>query len=187
MNLEKFDASIGQSDLHLDGRLENFIPYMFRDETIRGNLNMRSHLLDLNALMASTGEDTAAAADTSAMTVFEVPQNINFKLTTNLDKVNYDKLEITNLKGEVTIDKGIMNMHDLSMLLLGGSMTMSGAYNTQDVKVPLLDLDMNMSDIDFPSAFTAFNTVEKLAPVAEIVPGQIQHPASNCQPCSIRR
>ena len=44
VNLEYFDAAIGVSDIHMKGRLENFIPYMFKDETIRGSLDMSSNL-----------------------------------------------------------------------------------------------------------------------------------------------
>ncbi len=173
VNLEYFDATVGSSDVHMEGRLENFIPYIFKDETIRGNLKLTSNLLDLNALMASGEEDVdESMEDTSALTVFEVPQNIDFTLTTDLAKLNYDNLEITRLKGGIVVNNGILNMNSLSMLLLGGSMTMSGTYNTRDVTTPLLDMDLDMSDIDFPSAFAAFNTVQKLAPVAEMCRGK---------------
>ncbi len=146
---------------------------MFKDETIRGNLSMHSQLLDLNALMAASDEtETTTTEDTVALTVFEVPRNIDFTLSADLAKVIYDKLEITNLRGGITVKNGIMNMKGLSMELLGGDMTMSGQYNTQDVSTPLMDLDMNMNNIDFPSAFNAFNTVEKLAPVAEMCRGK---------------
>lgn len=173
VNLETFDAAIGVSDIHMDGRLENFLPYMFKNETIRGSLNMSSQLLDLNSLMASDEEAAQTSEeDTVSLTVFEVPANVDFTLNTKLNKVNYDKLEISNLRGEVTVKDAVMKMNNLSMELLGGDMSMNGEYNTQEVTTPLVDLDMDMNNIDFPSAFYAFNTVEKLAPVAKMCRGR---------------
>ncbi|HYW96365.1 MAG TPA: AsmA-like C-terminal region-containing protein, partial [Bacteroidales bacterium] len=173
VNLETFDAAVGISDIHMDGRLENFIPYLFKDETIRGSLNMSSQLLDLNSLMASDEDDAQTSeADTVSLTVFEVPANVDLTLKAELNKVNYDKLEIANLRGEVTVKDAVMKMNNLSMELLGGDMNMNGEYNTQEVTTPLIDLDMDMNNIDFPSAFYAFNTVEKLAPVAKMCRGR---------------
>ena len=173
VNLEYFDAAIGVSDIHMKGRLENFIPYMFKDETIRGSLDVSSNLMDLNELMASDEETPVTSEeDTVALTVFEVPENIDFTLNANLKRVNYDKLEISNLKGNVTVRDAVMKMNDVSMDLLGGDMKLSGEYNTQEISTPLVDLSMDMNDIDFPAAFYAFNTVEKLAPVAEMCRGR---------------
>ncbi len=171
--LESFDAGIGESDLHINGKLENFLPYVLRDETIKGSLSVSSQFLDLNALMASDEENVVTAdEDTSVLTVFEVPKNVDFTMSASLKKVLYDELEITNLTGNVTVRNGIMQMDNLSMQLLGGDMIMSGDYNTQEVATPLVDLDMTMNNIDFPSAFKAFNTIEKLAPVAEMCRGK---------------
>ena len=59
VNLETLNILMGSSDLHLDGRLTNFIPYVFDDQTVGGALNVTSALLDINALMPAdeaTGE-----------------------------------------------------------------------------------------------------------------------------------
>lgn len=59
----------GKSDFLLNGRIENFIPYMFSDQTIRGKLTMRSKLIDVGEIMSKMATDTTEVEDTSAMTV----------------------------------------------------------------------------------------------------------------------
>lgn len=62
VNLESLDLKMGVSDLHLDGRLTNFIPYVFDDQVVGGNLNVSSALLDVDELMPvenAGGEDDA--------------------------------------------------------------------------------------------------------------------------------
>jgi len=168
VNLETFDALIGTSDIHMNGRLENFIPYVFSDETIKGQLELSSGLLDLNELMSGMEEDTTTEEEEEfELSVIEVPKNIFFVFNSQLDKVLYDKLDITNIEGKITAKDGMILMENLSMNLLNGSMIMSGEYNTADINNPLVDLKFNMNQVDIPMAFDAFNTVQKLAPIAE--------------------
>ncbi len=170
--LNTFDATMGRSDLKMNGRLENFIPYLLKDDTIRGNLSIQSSLMDMNQLMGEGTEDETPE-DTSALSVIEVPKNINFTVMADINKLIYDKLEIEEIKGRLTIRNGIVKMENLGMNMLEGSMLLSGEYNPRDLFNPMVDLDLRMSGFDISSTFKAFNTVEKLAPVAEMTKGKV--------------
>jgi hypothetical protein len=160
VNLTAFDAKLGNSDIHMNGKLENFIPYVFKNETIKGSLNFSSDYLDLNELMAdTTSDEEAVTADTSVLTVVEVPKNIDFVMQTDLKKVLYDNLSIDNILGKLIVKDGKVMMEKLSMNMLEGSM--------------LVDLNMSIKNIDIPSSYIAFNTVQKLAPIAENMRGKI--------------
>jgi hypothetical protein len=92
---------------------------------------LNSSFIDLNELMGSTSIDTtgaaaAAAADTVPMTVIEVPKNIDFVLNSNIGKILYDKLTITDIAGGITVRDARVSMDNLKMSLLEGSMSMSG-------------------------------------------------------------
>ncbi len=52
LDMQSFKAIMGKSDFSASGKLENFIPYAFKDETIRGNFIFTSGVLDLNELMS---------------------------------------------------------------------------------------------------------------------------------------
>ncbi|MFW5819988.1 MAG: AsmA-like C-terminal region-containing protein [Bacteroidota bacterium] len=172
VNLKTFYARLGKSDIYMDGNLENFIPYVFEDEVIRGNLNLRSKRLNLNEIMASeVSEETEE--DTVSMTVVEVPENIDFKLTTSIDQLIYDQLEVDNLEGVLIVRESVLNMDKLKMNTLDGTMMLSGEYNTTDISTPVVEMEMDMNSIDIQSSFYAFNTVKQLAPVAEIARGKV--------------
>lgn len=173
VDLAKFDSQIGKSDLKMNGRLENFIPYVFKNETIRGNLNVTSSLFDANEFMSGETTETTTPEDTSAMSVIEVPNNVNFNLKVNMAHILYDKLDIGNLNGDLIVKDGMVDMKNLGMNLLEGSMLMSGRYNPQDVKAPKADFDFNMKNIDIPSAFKAFSSLQKMAPAAKDMTGKI--------------
>ena len=118
---DSFNAKRGKSDCNATGSLENFLAYALKDETIVGSINMKSSQIDLNEFM-SEGTTASGAPDTNAMTVLDIPKNINFVLTAGVGKLIYQDLTISNVSGKIVIkDKGI-NMQDGFMQLMGGSM-----------------------------------------------------------------
>ena len=174
VEVKSFDAEIGKSDMQLSGKVENFIPYVFKDGTVKGNLDFKSTLLDLNEFLSeSTEEVEETPEDTVPLTVFEVPKNVDFRLVSNLAKIFYDKLEIENTNGIISIKDGKVILENLSMNTLQGSLKLNGEYNTQDIKAPLVDFGIQANSIDIPSAYNAFGVIQKLAPIARIATGKV--------------
>lgn len=174
VELTSFNSLIGKSDIQLNGKLSNFIPYVFKNDTIVGSLNFSSNLLDINDMMgAPTTTEEPVAEDTTALSVIEVPGNIDFILNSKIGKIKYDNMDITNVLGTIIVKNSSAILKNLGMNMLDGSLVMNGEYNTKDVKSPLIDFNLNMKDFDIPSTFKTFNTVKKLAPVAENAKGKI--------------
>ncbi len=174
VDVKSFNATMGKSDFQLSGKVENFIPYVFKDETIRGSFIFTSGVLDLNEFMtAETESATETATDTVPLTVVEVPGNIDFKLVSRINKLYYDKLNIENTIGTILVKDSRVILDGLSMNLLEGSMKLSGEYNTRDIKNPMVDLDFNATTIDIPSAVAAFSMLEKFAPIAAKAVGKV--------------
>lgn len=172
--LNTFDAMIGSSDLSLRGRIDNFIGYLFNDEVIQGSFNFTSSLLDLNEFMSEEEVPVEEVPeDTVPMSVIEVPGNIDFRLESRLDKVLFQNMEIERIRGLIEVrDKRVL-LSEMLMELLQGTLAMSGEYNTRDMTSPLVDLDLDMRNIDIPSVYQTFNTIEQLAPIAGNCKGRI--------------
>ncbi|MBI4648367.1 MAG: AsmA family protein [Bacteroidia bacterium] len=169
--LNTFDAKTGNSDIHLDGRIDNFLAYIFRNELIRGNFNFKSSKLDLDQFL---GEDTeteetepSVTEESTETTVYEIPKNIDFTLNAVINNMRYNKIDIQNVSGIINIKDGIAEMQKLSMNMLDGSLTLDGLYDTKDISKPGIDFDIAITGFDIPKTYNAFNTVQKLAPVAE--------------------
>ena len=174
VELAAFDALMGKSDVKANGKIENFMQYIFKDSLIKGAFNVQSNLMDLNELMASSGPTTAAqpaAADTAAMTVAEVPGNIDFNLNANFAKVLYDNLTIDNMVGNIVVRQQKVDMTNLNLGLLGGKVLMNGYYETTNPKKPSVDLTFKVDNFDIQKTFAAFNTVQKLAPIGQYAKG----------------
>lgn len=172
VDLSSFNLQIGKNDIAANGKLENFIPYFLKDETLKGNLSVSSNYLNLNDFMTDTEATEAQAADTTVLLAFEVPKNIDFNLNGNFKEILFDKLEMRNVNGRIIVNNGKVEMQNLTMNALGGKMNVSGYYDTsKDPKQPEVNLDMNIQEASFAQTFSTFTTVQKLAPILESLLG----------------
>lgn len=176
VELTAFDARMGKSDIRANGKIDNFMQYIFKDSLIVGHFNMQSNLIDLNQLMSSSSTSTSTAAkpaatDTAAMSVVEVPGNIDFVLNANIGKLLYDNLVIDNTAGNIVVRKRKLDMSNLSMNMLGGNVLLSGYYETTNPRKPSIDFNIRVENFDIQKTFTTFNTVQKIAPIGQYAKG----------------
>jgi AsmA-like C-terminal region len=173
VELNNFDAMLGKSDVRADGRIDNLLAYLIKKQTLKGNLNVNSRLLDLVALNGnSTSETTPAVADTTPMTLIEVPGNLDFTANLTITKLLYANLILDNVNGKVVIRNQSINMENLSFNTLSGSMKMSGSYATPERKSANMAFDMNITGFDIQQTAKAFESVKKMAPIAEYATGK---------------
>ena len=178
----------GKSDFSLAGRIENYIPYIFSKQTIKGNLTMRSKLTDVSEIMSKMATAPVAAKDTasvskvnaavpaennSSLSLMKVPKNIDFDFDALIDEFSYSNIKAQNVKGHVIVRNGILNIRDASMNILSGTIAMNADYDTRDTLKPVMKADFNMQNIGVKDAFNTFNTVKKLAPAAKGIDGKI--------------
>jgi hypothetical protein len=163
----------GKSDFLLNGRIENYIPYVFSDKTLKGKLSMRSKLTDAGEIMSKMATDTTAVEDTSALTVIQVPKNIDFEFDALISDFVYDSIRATQVKGLVIVRNGILSLKETGMKILDGSILMNADYDTRDTLKPTMKADFDVKNIDIRDAFRTFNTVQKLAPMAKNIDGKV--------------
>lgn len=184
VNLSSLDIKIGKNDISATGRLENFIAYALKNQTLKGQLNMQSTYFNLNDFMGdsapATGNSskegsTGTAPTTSTMQSsdnFIVPTNINFALNADMKQVVYEKVNITNLKGVITVKDGTITMQDVTGNALGGTAKVTGSYSTAtDPKNPKVTLNANISKASFAETFKSVESIQKFAPVFDKVLG----------------
>ncbi|MFA0961843.1 AsmA-like C-terminal region-containing protein [Roseivirga sp. BDSF3-8] len=167
--VSKMDAQTGQTDMSMTGTVSNYMSYLFQEgETLSADMNLTSNNVNLNEWMT---EEEGAVEDTSALQPFEVPRNLNVNLTTSIANVIYDNLSLQNVRGGLVVRDGVVNMNDLTFNTLDGNFKIGGSYNTQDINNPLFDLDLDISNLAVSRAYSNFNTVQTLAPIAKKVNG----------------
>lgn len=170
VNLSSLDVKIGKNDLSATGRLENFIAYALKDQTLKGQLNIKSNYLNANDFISS---ETAGTEETETTTSEDIiiPKNIDFTLSAALNQIVYGKMNITNMAGNMTVRNGILTLNNVGANALGGSCKVSGTYNTSDPNNPKVDFDLALSKVSFAETFKSVESIQKFAPIFEKLAG----------------
>ena len=180
LTLKNLAATVGRSDLAAAGTLSNYIGYLLRDATLRGRLDVRSSLLDVNELAgggsaaAATEEQAgetpaeSSAADTTAMQTIPVPENLNLELSVSLKKMLFRQMELSDVSGTLRVAYGSLTMR-LSTDVFDGHASGTVFYlsKPKGQKRPWLNLKANISDASFSETFRQLDVVRRMVPLFE--------------------
>lgn len=195
LDLVSLKATIGSGDFSASGKIENYLAYALRDETIKARLNTKSNFINLNEFLSETpatpaektetSTDTAqkteaapakeapatAPAEETKLSVFKVPENIDFELNSTFNKLLYDKLELTNVNGKIIVKDGKVSLKPLKANLLDGQVSADGYYLTKDIPNARFAFNFDISKLDIQEAYNALSTLQELVPSAKHIQG----------------
>lgn len=178
LSLEKLEAKTGNSDFAMNGKIDNYMGYLFRDELLKGTFAFNSNYIDADQLMnivpaSETSEAVETTENTEATSALQIPGNIDFALNTNIGKVKYDGMEIDNINGLVTLKDKVATLHNLNLKALGGNVGLKGEYDTKNPSKPKASFGYNLKELDIDQIAKNFVSVEKLAPIIKHLQGKV--------------
>ena len=175
--LNRFQAEFGKSNVTLSGHLNNYMPYLLRnDAPINGDLTMTCDTLDLNEWFPKTiATNTTQVTKTDSVKsiknskqpeVLVIPDNIGFTIDSDIKMVKFGQIDIANLDGEIKIQNGVLTLNETGFNTMDSKFIMSGDYNTKDNKHPLFDLDVSIDKLDFNKAYKTLVDAKGTCPAA---------------------
>jgi hypothetical protein len=172
ITLNSLIARMGSSDFNANGTLDNLLAYYFKKEKLKGTLNLRSAVINLDDFSSGTTTTTTAATDTAALALIEVPANLDFVINSSIGQLRYDNVDISSISGRLIIRDQAITMENLSMILMDGTLQMSGSYATRERKKADMSFNLDIKGFDIQKTVQTFATVKKLAPIAERATGR---------------
>ena len=175
VELSQTTINIGDNDLTLDSRFENYLGFLMKGTTLKGTLNVSSNHINLNDFMSGEEAEQAAeepteeaAQEQEATTTtggIRVPDNIDFRAQVNMKQVLLDKMNFSNIKGLLVIKDSKVDMQNLSLNTMGGSVVANGSYATPAGGQARLDAGFALNNIAFADAYRDLDMVQQLAPI----------------------
>ncbi|MCA1756175.1 MAG: hypothetical protein LC649_01805 [Bacteroidales bacterium] len=173
-SLENLKMDLGASDVALSGTLSNYLPWLLRGETIQGVMQMNSSLIDAGELLSYFPDDTTDMDEELVLPDrIIIPENIDFFFLSKIGKLIFPPLEATDVRGNIVVRDGMVSVLNTGLKAVGGTFEMNAVYDTRDTLNPVISGSLKASDISLLTTFETFNTVQKLAPVAEGMEGNI--------------
>ena len=174
INLSAFEMLLGKSDVKLKGTLSNYLPYYLNDETLVAKLDFNSTNINADELM---GEEEAAEAESDDSieedyTLVEIPKNLDINFTAFIGNLLYDGMEMKKLNGLLSVKDGAVNLTNFGLNMMEGSVNMTGVYKMDLPTSADADFSLDVVGFDIQQTFKTFNTIQKLAPIAEHAKGK---------------
>lgn len=178
LDLVTLNATIGESDFQASGKIENYLAYYLNDEILVGSLKTKSRYVNIDKLISkkdngSNGETTPAnsVSDPEDEAPIKIPENITFTLSSTFDTLIYDNLKMSRVKGNMVIANGTLNIDDLTMNAVGGTMKISGSFSTIDVDNPEAKFNFGMKNMSIPESYNQFALFRNYIPITKNTSG----------------
>lgn len=176
INVTDSKGYLGTSDFTANGTFSNYIGYVLNDEPLKGKLNVKSNKFNVNEWMTDAPKTVNSSSSTSTnsnLQVVEIPKNMDLIINSEIGNALYDKMELKNIKGLLTVGNGAVKMQNVAFNSLGGNFITNGTYNSSDLAHPKFDFALNLENVEIAQAYQHLNIVKYLMPVAQYLIGGI--------------
>ena len=173
LQVQRLSGRLKDTDYAAEGDIDNIFDYLFEDGILAGEIQLNSGYVNLNQFMVSAEGPAEAGTEDRGYSIeaILVPPDINMSIDANIGKVLYDKIEMSNISGNLLVRDRTVLLNDVQGKGLGGTILMSGTYDTQERNKPAFNIKYDMTNMDFQESFAALNTFQKLAPIGRFVNG----------------
>jgi len=179
MNFKNFLATYGQSDFKMNGQMQNVINFMMSDKAVlKGNFTVEANYINVDEFMMNAaptvGEKTAEETpktENPETGVVIIPSNLDFSLTANAQKVNFEGLNIEKLKGRLSLQNGVLKLQNTGFDLIGSKFNMEATYGSLNLQKAAFNYQIKAKDFDVKKAYNEIKMFRDMASAAENAEG----------------
>lgn len=172
VNLKQFNATTGKTDLAVNGILDNFYGFVFKNQELKGNFNLSSNQLAVSDFMTSEDDAKKAEAAKKPTEAMKIPAFLNCTLAAKANTVLYDNLVLKNVSGKIIIKDQKATLENGRTDIFGGSIAFNGDVSTKE-KISKFNMDLGLNNVDIQQTFTQLDMMKKIAPIAGIINGKL--------------
>ena len=181
MNFNDFVAAYGQSDFKMNGYLQNVIDFALTSKAVlKGNFKLHSDYINVDEFMSQAAAPVPDVLKANPQTqlataqpsgVIIIPSNFNLQFNATANKVNFQELKLDNLKGQMTINKGRLELKNSGFDLIGSNVNMDVVYGSQSAEKAFFDFKVKAKDFDVKRAYNEVKLFREMVTAAESAEG----------------
>lgn len=173
------DESSSTEMLFADNNLQ------YRDNQQQGNKRDNSNVdldnVDFRPDRSKRDSTLTSRRNTSRMrqqpeaqsSMFLVPKNINFDLTLDLAKVQYESGSVESVKGKATIRDGILSLEKISLRTIGAEALSTVTYQNVNNRRSKIRMDLNLTQVDINRINELMPAIDTLMPMITAFEGSV--------------
>lgn len=186
--LSKCQLNLGNSQMTLNGVINNINDWLKGKKLLEGNLKLSSPLVDAGQLMEMTSgmgceEETAttetastaeSSVDHSQGDPFMVPKDVKFVITTDIKNVKVDVNNFENVKGQLTIDDGVLVLEEMGFTSKAAKMQLTALYKSPRKNNLFAGWNFHLLDIDIAEMIRLVPEIDTIVPMISSFAGKAE-------------
>ncbi len=169
--ISQANGHLGRNDFAVNGKVENYLAYVFSDETLTGTLDLKSNYLNANDFMSETTEPEPKPTDSNNISIVALPTNLDWNMTADIKKLIYDNFILDNVSGDFHLANAAIEFSNVQAELAGGSVSLDGVYDSKNIKNPFTQLKTQLGHFDIGKSFQYFTVLNKFTNLAKYING----------------
>ena len=176
VTLNKMQGVTGKTDFDVTGTINNLLGFMFNDEKVEGNFNLKSNTFSLNDFMvqeqAVVDKDEAKSAPESTEDKIKIPSFLDANIEASANTVLYDNLVLKDVKGNLRIRDEKATLSNMTSSMFNGKVAFDGEVSTKN-ETPTFDMKLGLDQLQISETFKSLELFQVLAPVASALQGKL--------------
>lgn len=179
VTLNNLNGTTGTTDFDATGTINNLLGFMFNDEKVEGNFNLKSNTFALNDFMVAETDnpvETVNGETNSGSTTEEekikIPSFLDATINADAKKVIYDNITLSNVTGVLRIKDESATLSNMNAGMFGGNIAFNGDVSTKN-DTPTFNMKLDLNKLGIQETFASVDLFKTIAPIAKMLNGKL--------------
>jgi len=179
VTLNNLNGTTGTTDFDATGTINNLLGFMFNDEKVEGNFNLKSNTFALSDFMvadteatSSTDENESTGVNTVEEEKIKIPSFLDATINADAKKVIYDNIVLSDVTGVLKIKDETATLSDMSAGMFGGKIGFNGQVSTK-TETPTFNMKLDLNQLGIQETFASVDLFKAIAPIAQMLNGKL--------------
>eukprot|EP01093_Parvamoeba_rugata_P013159 TRINITY_DN3994_c0_g1_i5.p1 TRINITY_DN3994_c0_g1~~TRINITY_DN3994_c0_g1_i5.p1 ORF type:complete len:550 (+),score=154.79 TRINITY_DN3994_c0_g1_i5:3148-4797(+) len=179
VTLNNLNGTTGTTDFDATGTINNLLGFMFNDEKVEGNFNLKSNTFALNDFMVAetdnpvdTGNGETNSGSTTEEEKIKIPSFLDATINADAKKVIYDNITLSNVTGVLRIKDETATLSNMNASMFGGNIAFNGDVSTKN-DTPTFNMKLDLNKLGIQETFASVDLFKTIAPIAKMLNGKL--------------
>ncbi|MDP5060410.1 MAG: AsmA family protein [Maribacter sp.] len=179
VTLNQLNGTTGTTDFDATGTINNLLGFMFNDEKVEGNFNLKSNSFALSDFMvadtdapATTNESKSTSGGVVQEEKIKIPSFLDATINADAKKVLYDDIVLSDVKGVLKIKDETATLSNMTAGMFGGKIAFNGDVSTKN-ETPTFNMKLDLNQLGIQETFASVDLFKAIAPIAKILNGKL--------------
>ncbi|TDS19240.1 AsmA-like protein [Maribacter caenipelagi] len=179
VTLNQLNGTTGTTDFDATGTINNLLGFMFNDEKVEGNFNLKSNSFALNDFMvaetkvpATTNESKSTSGGAVQEEKIKIPSFLDATINADAKKVFYDDIVLSDVKGVLKIKDETATLSNMTAGMFGGKIGFNGDVSTKN-ETPTFNMKLDLNQLGIQETFASVDLFKAIAPIAKMLNGKL--------------